>query len=371
MILAGRGCMGTCAYCAAPLWRNIYRKQGSIVAKHRRRSNDNIIAEALQMKKHGAQSILFMDDYFIRPYEEMLDFFQTWTEQVALPMFIHLSVDQLRKHPDLLKRAFDAGLTQLDLALQSGDEEFCLRIFNRHNDNKAVLKFFYEAYENFIPIFSEFIDGYLIDEYDDLQSKINFIRQLPPFDPAFRYANAISVMQLRVHPGSPLFEKYPNPDSLMLPSEEFIYRAMLMHFRLLMSDEEFERFRIKTGPRKNPEKLLSLFHMLLAGRHNAYIAAKAAALEGKDVFFFGCGEVYRARKQQFAGAKPRAILVDRQVPELIVDGLEVMQLQEILPKSERIPIVIFSAYALSIAQKIKKLRPDYSRADIIACETVA
>ena len=89
------------------------------------------------------------------------------------------------------------------------------------------------------------------------------------------------------------------------------------------------------------------------------------------MFFFGCGEVYRARKQQFAGAKPRAILVDRQVPELIVDGLEVMQLQEILPKSERIPIVIFSAYALSIAQKIKKLRPDYSRADIIACETVA
>ena len=48
-----------------------------------------------------------------------------------------------------------------------------------------------------------------------------------------------------------------------------------------------------------------------------------------------------------------------------------LPLQEILPKSERIPIVIFSAYALSIAQKIKKLRPDYSRADIIACETVA
>ena len=85
MALAGRGCIGSCAYCAAPLWRNIYTAQGSHAPKHRRRFNDHIIEEVMLMKKNGATSILFMDDYFVRPYEEMIEFFQKWNDKVNLP----------------------------------------------------------------------------------------------------------------------------------------------------------------------------------------------------------------------------------------------------------------------------------------------
>lgn len=370
MILAGRGCIGSCSYCAAPLWRNIYTAQGIHVPKHRRRSNDHIIEEALFMKKNGATAILFMDDYFIRPYPEMVDFFQKWIEKINLPFFVHLSVQQLKNHPELLKMAFDAGLTMLDLAIQSGDEQFCSEIFDRKNDNISVLQFMYEAYENYIPIFTEFIDGYLIDGRDDLESKLNFIRKLPPFDPGYRYASSLSVMQLRIHQGSPLYERYPDANKLMLSPDEFIYRSMLMHFRLIMNDKEFENFRKKKKPRQNPEKLLGLFNTLISLRHNNYIESMSYNLMGKEVFFFGCGDIYHARKHLFANTKPRAILVDRQVKERIVDGIEVLQLEDTLKSHERLPIIIFSSASQYIARKIKQLRPDYTRSDIISCQSL-
>ncbi len=369
-ILTGRGCIGSCSYCAAPLWREIYTEHGFHVPKHRRRTNNHILEEALEMKKNGASSILFMDDYFIRPYPEMLTFFKEWKEKIGLPFFIHLSVSQLKKHPDLLQKAFDAGLTTLDLAIQSGDEQFCYDIFHRKNDNDALIKFMYQAYENYIPIFTEFIDGYIIEGRDDLESKLNFIRQLPPFDPSFRYGNSISVMQLRVHPGSPLSKKYPDSSKILLPPEEFIYRSMLMHFRLIMDDKEFTIFRKKAKPRQYPQKLLGLFNTLISERHNQYIEDMSEKLRGEEVYFFGCSDVYHTRKHLFAHTKPRAILVDRPVKEHIVDGLDVLQLNKVLSENERIPIIIFSQYSIYVAHKIKQLRPDYTRSEIISCETM-
>ena len=184
-------------------------------------------------------------------------------------------MQQLKKHQDLLQKAFDAGLTVLDLAIQSSDEKFCSDIFHRKNDNNAILRFLHIAHENYIPIFTEFMDGYLIDGQDDLESKLNFIRELPPFDPGYKYANSISVMQLRVHPGSPLSDRFPDSSSLMLPADEFIYRSMLMHFRLALNDKEFENFRKKKKPRQHPEKLLGLFNTLIEERQRKYIEEMA------------------------------------------------------------------------------------------------
>ena len=145
---------------------------------------------------------------------------------------------------------------------------------------------------------------------------------------------------------------------------------MLLHFRLILNDKEFDNFRKKSTPRQNPKKLLGTFNTLITERHNKYIEEMSENLKGKEVFFFGCSDVYHSRKHLFAHTKPRAILVDKHVNEHIVDGLDVLQLKNVLPENERIPIVIFSQYSIYVAQKIKKLRPDYTRSDIISCETM-
>lgn len=106
MILAGRGCIGSCSYCAAPLWRDIYTAQGIHAPKHRRRSNEHIIEEALRMKKNGATSILFMDDYFIRPYTEMVEFFQQWTEKNQFTFFYPFFSSTIKKASRLIAKGF-------------------------------------------------------------------------------------------------------------------------------------------------------------------------------------------------------------------------------------------------------------------------
>lgn len=368
-MLAGRGCIGSCSYCAASLWRGIYIDQGSIAPKHRRRPNNQLIEEALQLKAMGAPGILFHDDYFIRPYEEMVDFFDQWKEKVGLPVYVHLSVEQLKRHPDILQRAIDAGLSTLLLAQQTADEKFAAEIFHRINDNAAILKFFRQAAGQYVQIQASFIDGYRIEGRDDLEAKLDFLRQMP-FDPAFYHGSLISVMQLRIHPGSELSQTWPTYKATFLPPREFLYRAMLMHFRLIMDDGEFDRLRANTRLRDAPEGMLEMFHACLWNKQARYVLDSIKKLRDRDIYFFGCGQLYQACKGLFTRCRPKAILVDEPVDELIVDGLPVIRLEDALapPGEERLPIVIFTSQAQVVARKIKKLRPDYTRDEIIACE---
>lgn len=366
-ILAGRGCIGSCSYCAASMWRDIYISQGSIAPKHRRRTNEQLIAESLKLKQNGAHGIFFVDDYFIRPYDEMVDFFNQWQKKIQLPFYIHLSLEQMKHHPDIFQRAIDSGLSACLLAQQTADERFALEIFHRKNDNAAILHFFEQAFDQYVPIQASFIDGYLIKGRDDLEAKLAFIRQMP-FDPAFARGALISVMQLRIHPGSPLSHTWPTYASSFLPFKEFIYRAMLLHFRLIMDDDEFARLRANADYKKNPNPMLADFHALLRKKQAEYLRDSSRRRRGQEVYFFGCKQNYQRNKNLFSGCSPRAILVDQPTDELIVDGLEVVQLREALAAPERLPIVIFSSYAQNIARKIKKLRPDYQREEIIACE---
>lgn len=176
-ILAGRGCIGTCSYCAASMWRDIYISQGSTAPKHRRRTNEQLIDEALQLKRGDAAGIYFADDYFIRPYDEMMDFFRQWEDKVRLPYYAHFSVEQMKHHPDIFQRAIDSGLSICVLAQQTADEQFALEIFRRKNDNAAILRFFEQAFDQYVPIHASFIDGYLIVGRDERLSIVIFSSQ--------------------------------------------------------------------------------------------------------------------------------------------------------------------------------------------------
>lgn len=368
-LLAGRGCIGTCSYCAASLWREIYIAQGSIAPKFRRRTNAQIVEEALQMKQDGADGLVFVDDYFVRPYPEMLALLNEFQEKVKLPYYAHFSVEQFKQHPDLFQKAIDSGLTTLLLAQQTADEKFALEIFNRKNDNSAILEYFQKAFDQYVQIYASFIDGYLVEGRDDFEAKLEFIRSMP-FDPSFYKGTLFNVFQLRIHPGSPLAHTWPTYKARLLSFKEFAYRAMLMHFRLIMTDDEFAKLREDSRYKENPRIMLAEFHASLKKKQRANLLRNAKKIRNQEVYFFGCGEMYQYAKNIFSKAKPRAILVDRKVDELFVDGLPVMQIEEALKAEERLPIVIFSSNALNIARKIKKMRPDYLREEIIACDRI-
>lgn len=87
--------------------------------------------------------------------------------------------------------------------------------------------------------------------------------------------------------------------------------------------------------------------------------SQAQALSGREVYFFGCGQMYQLKKYLYAQLTPRAILVDVQDAPQMVDGIPVRSLEESLGSGEILPIVVFAGAKQQkfIAEKIKARWP--------------
>lgn len=106
---------------------------------------------------------------------------------------------------------------------------------------------------------------------------------------------------------------------------------------------------------------------------SAYLAA--VRLRGQKCYFWGCGAAYEQQKTLFAGARPKAILVDM-IPasglKKTVDGLPVLMAQDVLGKEKNIlPIVLFSRtiHTPLIMKKIATLYPQYFE-QLVVCPPV-
>lgn len=93
-------------------------------------------------------------------------------------------------------------------------------------------------------------------------------------------------------------------------------------------------------------------------------------LAGKRVFFWGCGEAYRAYRNFFGQTIPEAILLDAcaDLPTEI-DGIPVRRPEELLLQGERLPIIIFASrqHSATILKKLLTNFPQYSKDDICIC----
>lgn len=93
-------------------------------------------------------------------------------------------------------------------------------------------------------------------------------------------------------------------------------------------------------------------------------------LKGTDVFFWGCGEIYQAKKHLFSQLRPRCILDDvaDRKKEVKVDGLDVRHPDEMLDGKEILPIIVFAQDINKIYRTIYTCYPQYT--DIIFCNTL-
>ena len=97
------------------------------------------------------------------------------------------------------------------------------------------------------------------------------------------------------------------------------------------------------------------------------LARTIQRLNGKDVYFWGCGELYQANKHRFASVNPRCILADGPTPpERSIDGLPVCRPEDVLPwTGETLPIVVFEQDANRIYQAIRERWPHFT--DLVFC----
>ena len=76
-------------------------------------------------------------------------------------------------------------------------------------------------------------------------------------------------------------------------------------------------------------------------REAAAEAAVAESLAGREVYFWGCGEMFRRKRHVFSSCRPRCILADYVGRPETCDGLPVRHPDEVLER-ELLPVVIFA-----------------------------
>lgn len=94
---------------------------------------------------------------------------------------------------------------------------------------------------------------------------------------------------------------------------------------------------------------------------------QSSRLAGQEVYFWGCGGMFRAKRHLFRDARPRCILLDQGARPDIVSGLPVRHPDDVLPGSEPLPVVVFAgegAYQ-TIAATIRQKYPQFT--DIVPC----
>lgn len=98
--------------------------------------------------------------------------------------------------------------------------------------------------------------------------------------------------------------------------------------------------------------------------------ATAAHLEGREVYFWGHGGMFRRKRHVFAACKARCILSDLKERPAFVDGLPVRHPDEVLGEGEVLPIVIFGGQAAQeqIRRTIQANWPEYT--ELYFCSTL-
>ncbi len=136
VMMAGRGCPKSCAFCFNKRYNLLYHGKGRIV---RRRSVDHIIAELKLLKKTGeVRFITFDDDSFTLAPKDWLHLFcETYGKEIGIPFKINSTPEVLDE--DLVKHLKLAGCHAVKMGLESGNEDMRNRILSKNLKKESIV----------------------------------------------------------------------------------------------------------------------------------------------------------------------------------------------------------------------------------------
>ena len=179
--MVGRGCLWDCSFCSGGRFYMKYRENEVPIKRRRLRSIECVIKELKNTKeKYHFKKIFFMDSYFTAPVSYIIEFFKVYKDEINLPFFAQFFSPQVFKNPEILKSAYEAGLSHTVVGIQSGSERLSSDIMNRRESNENLLKFanMICQYENVL------LDYHLVthnpfETKDDILETFDLLGELP------------------------------------------------------------------------------------------------------------------------------------------------------------------------------------------------
>ena len=365
VILGGRGCIGHCSYCSGGNFRDMYKEYGFIAPPIRMRSIKNLKEELVYAKNTGEKYIYFADEYFVRPINELKEFLIFYRDHINIPFSLYLSHKQLSEMPELVDISRDAGLSGLTFGVQTGDESFAKKIYNRQNCNKDIIKVINYSLSRRMNVLLHFIGGNPLEDDNIFLNTLSFVKKCK-FDPSYQSNISFNSFMLKLFPGTPLAQKYPHLLDSKSDPKKFFYRSLLIELAYIANDDILNSVMQDEDMREHPYKLAFLVKQFRRDMHYQYLFKEIERLEGREVYFWGCGDLYQYKHHLFQKTRPRCILVDKGDHPDTVNGLPVRHPDEVLlPEGEKLPIIMFTQTPNKICRTIARRYPEYT--DTVAC----
>lgn len=191
-IIFSRGCPWHCSFC--------FPSRQLIAGKKKRaRSVDNCIEELYLLKgSSGVGSLMIHDDLFPEDTEWVENFSERLLFTVGrIPFWLQMRSSFICKHPDLIKKLAEAGLTWISLGGESGSERM-LKFLKKGITVEENIEAAEIAHRNNINLFFNYILGLPEETKEDIEATEKMLQKIRP---AWHSCSIYTA-----YPGSDLYE---------------------------------------------------------------------------------------------------------------------------------------------------------------------
>jgi radical SAM superfamily enzyme YgiQ (UPF0313 family) len=288
-ILLGRGCIGRCAYCAAPVQDRMYKAEGRRGPRYRRRSHEQVLRELEEAKARGMTKILFKDEYLVDRPEVLIDFFTEYAQRIALPFRANFHHAQLLRNEKLLRVVLEAGLFAYNVGFQAGNEDMARKVYRRPHKFAELLALSKILFDEFVGLQIHFISGTNLNSEEEFADKCALIRKLP-YDAAFPWRAFLWDFQFLPHP---LSQMTADLNVRRLPVEVWAEKALIAQLHQVAPSESMLRGILEEIPVKEAgwerrvEYLQNAYQRMAGARKEWAFREAAEQLAGKDIFVMG------------------------------------------------------------------------------------
>jgi len=206
--VAGRGCPYQCTFCEEPTFVGLTGSKKPV----RLKDPEKVVREIQGIRERYSEmkKIYFMDpEFFSRPQTWIQSFSRLYKGEIDLPFWVFGYPTAITKKS--LELLVDAGLTEVQMGIQSGSERIRKDVYRRNTPNEKIIQVVKLMHEQGVFPWLDIIFNNPYEDREDLLATIDLLGDLPkPFK--------LGSFGLEFLPGTPLTEMAEGDELLMVDS---------------------------------------------------------------------------------------------------------------------------------------------------------
>ncbi|MDA1001160.1 MAG: radical SAM protein [bacterium] len=217
-----RGCPYQCTYCSSPHVMDMYKGKGTW---RREKSPERMMREVKDFEeKNGLDMINWVDEIFLTQLPRLERLADLFSERVKKP-FLFMERPEMVKE-DKLAAIARAGAYSMSIGVESGDEQFRMKVLNRKMEEKTIIDSFRMARKHGIRTHAFNMVGLPYDNRDRMITTRELMKRVKPDTAQFSIFYPLVGTKLRelceregfLDPGNEMPENYYANSVLDMPT---------------------------------------------------------------------------------------------------------------------------------------------------------